>query len=77
MKKRILSGIFALVLLGSAGYGVNQSMKSNFELTDLALLNVEALANDEGVYSNEKIWERNYRSDGTGYNCTKTGDETC
>jgi hypothetical protein len=43
----------------------------------LALSNVEALASDEGVYSDEEIWERYYRPDGTGYNCTKTGSETC
>lgn len=52
-------------------------MKSDANLSDLALSNVEALADNEEVYSNEKIWERYYRSDGTGYNCTKTGGETC
>lgn len=77
MKKKILSGVFALALLTTAGFGVNKSMKSDANLSDLALSNVEALADNEEVYSNEKIWERYYRSDGTGYNCTKTGSETC
>ena len=47
MKKKILSGVFALVLLATAGFGVQESMKSNVELSDLALANVEALANGE------------------------------
>lgn len=53
MKKKILSGIFALALLGTAGYGVNQNMESDVNLSDLALTNVEALAQNEdgGSYS--------------------------
>jgi hypothetical protein len=47
MKKKILSGIFALALLVAAGYGVNKSMKSDVSLSDLALANVEALAQGE------------------------------
>ena len=47
MKKKILSGIFALALLGTTGYGVNQSVKNNADLSGLALSNVEALANGE------------------------------
>lgn len=47
MKKRILSGLFALALLATAGYGVNKSMKSETDLSNLALANVEALANGE------------------------------
>lgn len=47
MKKKILSGIFALALLVATGYGVNKGMKSNDDLSDLALANVEALADNE------------------------------
>lgn len=47
MKKKILSGIFALALLATTGYGVNQSVKNNADLSGLALSNVEALANGE------------------------------
>ncbi|ULB35533.1 NVEALA domain-containing protein [Proteiniphilum propionicum] len=47
MKKKILSGLFALALLATAGFGVNKSLKSNANLSDLALSNVEALANGE------------------------------
>lgn len=47
MKKKILSGVFALALLVATGYGVSQTMKSNSGLSDIALMNVEALANGE------------------------------
>lgn len=47
MKKKLLSGIFALALLVATGYGVNQTMKSDSRLSDLALSNVEALAQNE------------------------------
>jgi hypothetical protein len=47
MNKKVLSGIFALALLVAAGYGVNQKVKSNANLSDLALANVEALAQGE------------------------------
>lgn len=43
MKKKILSGIFALALLITAGYGVNKSVNGNADLSVLALSNVEAL----------------------------------
>ncbi|KUK58395.1 MAG: hypothetical protein XD81_1137 [Bacteroidetes bacterium 38_7] len=49
MKKKILSGIFALALLVATGYGVNQRMKSDAGLSDLALMNVEALASSAPV----------------------------
>lgn len=47
MKKKILSGIFALALLVATGYGVSESMKNDVKLGDLALTNVEALAQSE------------------------------
>lgn len=57
MKKRILSGLFALALLVTAGYGVNKSTKSDAYLTDLALANVEALARNESG-SGECKWKQ-------------------
>lgn len=48
MKKKIISSVFALALLATAGWGVNKSMNSNANLSDLALANVEALAFYEG-----------------------------
>jgi len=47
MKKRILSGVFALALMATVGYGVNKSMNNDANLSDLALANVEALAQGE------------------------------
>ena len=49
MKKEIFSGIFALALLITTGYGVSKSMNdnANADLSLLALSNVEALANGE------------------------------
>lgn len=72
MKKRVLSGVFALALLATAGFGVQKSMKSDVGLSDLALSNVEALASSEssdcpnGCYDNGtgcwcKIWYPCYR----------------
>ncbi|ULB33776.1 NVEALA domain-containing protein [Proteiniphilum propionicum] len=49
MKKKILSGLFALALLATAGLGVHKSMKSDANLSDLALSNVEALADGEVI----------------------------
>ena len=47
MKKIVLSSIFAVALLVTAGYGVNRSIMSDANLSDLALKNVEALAHLE------------------------------
>lgn len=48
MRKKILSGLFALALLVSTGYGVSEKLKSDASLSDLVLANVEALARGEG-----------------------------
>jgi len=47
MKKKILMGIFILALLATTGFGVNKSMKSDADISNLALSNVEALASGE------------------------------
>ncbi len=47
MKKKILTVLFTFALLATAGLGVNKSMKSDASLSDLALRNVEALAQIE------------------------------
>ncbi|HCC85912.1 MAG: hypothetical protein XD92_0058 [Proteiniphilum acetatigenes] len=49
MKKKILSGVFALALLATTGWGVNKSMSNDAGLSDLALSNVEALATGEST----------------------------
>ena len=75
MKKKILSTAIIATVAIVAGWNYQQS-ENEMELSDLALANVEALAQSEGDYQ-EKIWERYYREDNTGYNCIKTGSETC
>lgn len=57
MKKRILSGIFAFAFLVTVGMGVDKSMKSDAGLSDLALANVEALAQNENGNGNEKTYQ--------------------
>jgi len=47
MKKKLLPSILALVVLLIAGYGVNRSMNSYGDLSDMALKNVIALADGE------------------------------
>lgn len=47
MRKKVLSGVFAIALLATTGWGVNKSMINDAGLSDLALINVEALANEE------------------------------
>ena len=76
MKKKILSGVFALAVLVATGYGVNKSMKSSANLSDLALANAEALANGEIGYPCK--WRTDYINGswyaicegiGIGYDC--------
>lgn len=50
MKKKILSGVFALSLLTITGYTVQKSMSQNINLNDLTLPNVEALADTENDF---------------------------
>lgn len=50
MRKKVLSSVFALALLATAGWGVNKSMSNDAGLSDLALANVEALAQGEVTF---------------------------
>ncbi len=49
MKKFLISSIFAVALIATTGWGVNKSMNSDANLSDLALANVEALAQGEVI----------------------------
>ena len=55
MRKKVFSGVFALALLATAGWGVNKSLSNDAGLSDLALSNVEALAQNEDDYP--EFWE--------------------
>lgn len=46
-KKAILSSVFAIALVAVAGMGISKSVNHNANLSDLALANVEALAQSE------------------------------
>ena len=56
MKIKIFSGIFALALLATAGWGVNRSMSNDSGLSDLALANVKALAKNESPQPGEPCY---------------------
>lgn len=73
--KKTFGLLAAVAVVAAAGWSYQQS-KQSVELSDLAMENVEALATGESDY-NQKIWERYYREEGDGYNCTKGGSETC
>ena len=47
MRIKVFSGVFAFALLATAGFGVNKSLNSDANLSDLALQNVLALADVE------------------------------
>ena len=74
-------GIFTPALLATTGFGVSKSMKSNITFTDLALSNVEALAQNEGVdeggggcrWATRETWqgwEAVCIDTGVGYDCS-------
>ena len=79
MKKKILSGLFTLALLATAGFGVHKSMRSDAGLSFLGLMNVEALANGEspgdGVYETYKLIDEKFVSiiEGVFYICNEKG----
>ena len=53
MNKKLLMSIAALAVAAVAGYNVYQSRTNTMGLSDLALANVEALADNEGGYAEE------------------------
>ena len=61
-KKAILSTVFAIALVAVAGFGINKSVNNDMNLSDLALANVEALAQTET---------------GQGFECFKPYDAIC
>ena len=75
MKKTIKIAMVAVVA-AVAGMGIYSSQKADVT-SNIVLANVEALAQGEGGDYSSPIWDRYYRPDNTGYNCTKTGNQTC
>ena len=56
-EKENFIGRIRLALLATAGFGVNKSMSNKAQLSDLALANVEALADSESG-GGEVLWSR-------------------
>jgi|LSQX01.2.fsa_nt_gb hypothetical protein len=76
MKKRFLSGIFALALLLTASHGVYESMNSNANVSGLVSMNVEALASGENGGESLSCW-KNINSQGNQITTHKTYCGTC
>ena len=77
MKNKIFSSVFALALLATAGYGVNKRMKSDSGLSDLALANVEALAQNESGGSKGLLYGTAPDENGQCKYCCCPGDNDC
>ena len=77
MKKKIFGAVIIAAMALAAGWNFNQS-KNEVELSDLALANVEALANGESGgscqwrtgHSSLTGWIAICDSYGVGYNCS-------
>ena len=76
MKRIFVKVVFVAAIAMVSGINVFNAQKV-IDLSDIALINVEALADDE--YS-QSIWERyEYTLDNgtTAFNCWKGGSSTC
>ena len=76
MKRKFVKVVFVAAIAMESGIIVFYAQKV-IDLSDIALINVEALADDE--YS-QSIWERyEYTLDNgtTAFNCWKGGSSTC
>lgn len=76
MKRKFVKVVFVAAIAMVSGINVFNAQKV-VDLSDIALINIEALADDE--YS-QSIWERyEYTLDNgtTAFNCWKGGSSTC
>lgn len=67
--KKIIKIAFVAAFAAIAGYGVYTSQKSNMEMSDLAMANVEALANDESNCHNTNGYTAFTNRGGGAYDC--------
>lgn len=78
MKKRTVKIGILLFFVVLATIGTKLANNDKISSFGLMFSNLEALASAEGEGDyDQKIWEKFYRPDGTGYNCAKPGNETC
>jgi len=74
MKKKIFGAVVVVAIAVGAMINVNLNKVSN--KGDLALANVEALAQAETDYC-AHVYIVYIRPEGDGYNCTSGGSESC
>ncbi len=78
MKKVFFTGVFALALVAIVGYGINKNQNVE-QLSDLALQNVEALAQEEGGgnykrnFTSAVVWYESDASINVGVSTTEPG----
>lgn len=81
MKKKLLMGVLALALLVTAGWGVSKTMQNDVDLSDLALSNVEALAQNEngggGCSQSSDSWPEELGCQATWYSCNDGSSSSC
>lgn len=68
MRKKILSATFLVVMMAAAGYNVYMS-QTKADMSELALANVEALAEDENEPGSPEDCNTRCKED-ANYNCT-------
>ena len=76
MKKNILKATFVAAFALIAGFNVYNSQKSDV-MSDLALANVEALANSRESTGNGLIYLRGENHTGGCINCAESSDSSC
>lgn len=55
MIKKIISGLFALALITATGYGVINNIKKDNTISEFGIINIEALASNEGEIDYNKL----------------------
>ncbi|MDD4686440.1 MAG: NVEALA domain-containing protein [Clostridia bacterium] len=82
MKKSFLLDVLALTLLTTAGWGVSKTMQGDTNLSDLALSNVEALAQNENggdgsCSQSSDSWYEELGCIATSYSCNDGTSSSC
>lgn len=76
MKKNKIKGYIVIAISAYLALNLNITFNKN-GINKLTLENIEALAVDTDEEYCLKQWTKYHRPDGTGYNCTKGGIESC
>lgn len=82
MKAKLIIGFIVVAVAALVGWNIEKN-QDKVVLSDLALANVEALAQDEGELDSPrswyvyKDWEGNFGNVGIVTKCAKGGDQFC